>query len=50
VDKKVASVPKVIKPGTADKSEKQDRLQEKWSRLKKDNSRESAASLIQEML
>jgi hypothetical protein len=50
VDKKVASIPKVVKPGTSDKDSKQDRVQEKWSRLKKDNSRESAASLIQEFL
>jgi hypothetical protein len=50
VDKKVASIPKVVKPGTSDKDSKQDRVQEKFARLKKDGSRESAASFIQELL
>jgi hypothetical protein len=50
MEKKVVTLPKVLKPGTADKNDKADRTQEKWARLKKEGSREAAASVIYDML
>lgn len=50
VEKKVAKVPKVLKPGTSDKNDKADRASEKWSRLNKDRSPEAAASVIYDMI
>lgn len=50
VEKKVVNLPKVVKPGTADKNDKADRAQEKWNRLKKEGSRDAAASVIYDML
>lgn len=50
IDKKVAKVPKVLKPGTADKDTKADHAKEKWARLDKTKSREAAASIIADFL
>jgi hypothetical protein len=51
VEKKVAKAPKVLKPGTSDaKDPKADRVDESWSRLKKEQSREAAADYIKNFL
>ena len=51
VDKKVAAVPKVIKPGTAEKNDqKASKITEGMARLSKSGSRNDAASLVEELM
>jgi hypothetical protein len=51
VDKKVAAVPKVIKPGTVEKDDpKAKKVEDARARLHKSNSRDDAVSLVEELM
>lgn len=50
VDKRVAAIPKVVKPGSAEKPAQSDRVKEGMDKLSKSGSRDDAVSVVEEML